>query len=198
MKTVIIILAAGESARFGAIKQLQQFNSKTLLQHIIDEALDAHATVIVVTGAHAEKIQQSIRQKNIEIVFNNNWKTGIGSGIAAGVHYTIQHHADVSNIILAVCDQPFISSSLFKQLVQTHLQLKKNIVASAYGDTIGTPVLFTKKYFDVLLALPGDEGAKKILKSNNNDVATVSFPKGDIDIDTQNDYKALLNHESST
>ena len=56
-------------------------------------------------------------------------------------------------------------------------------------------MLFTQKYFDVLLALTGDEGAKKILKSNNNDVATIDFPQGNIDIDTQKDCEDLLDEQ---
>ena len=69
----------------------------------------------------------------------------------------------------------------------------KHIVACTYADTIGTPALFTVKYFGQLLGLKGDEGAKKILKNNREDVATVDFPKGDIDIDTPLDYENLLN-----
>ncbi len=197
-ETAIIILAAGASARFGKIKQLQQFNGKTLLQHVIDEAIGSNVkAVIVVTGANAEQIERSTRKKNIDIIFNPGWKKGRGSGIVLAVWHIEVSHPDISNIIIAVCDQPFISSSLFHELVQTHLQTNKHIVASVYANTIGTPVFFTKKYFNALLALQGDEGAKKIARSNSEDVATVNFPKGAIDIDTRKDYEALLNHESS-
>jgi CTP:molybdopterin cytidylyltransferase MocA len=38
------------------LKQLLHFNNKTLLQHVVDEAVDAGAgSVIVVTGAHADE-----------------------------------------------------------------------------------------------------------------------------------------------
>src|SRR6478735_4542023 len=106
--TAIIILAAGKAERFGSIKQLLHFNNKTLLQHAVDEALNACAVpVIVVTGANAEVVSN-----------------------------------DLENVIIAVCDQPFISSTLFKELYQTRQQVIKHIVASAYTDTIGTPALF--------------------------------------------------------
>lgn len=35
------------------------------------------------------------------------------------------------------------------------------------------------------MSLTGDEGAKKILKANKDDVAVVDFPQGNIDIDTK-------------
>ena len=99
---------------------------------------------------------------------------------------------DVEKIIITVCDQPFITSALFKQLYQTQNKSLQPIVACAYADTIGTPALFTQKYFDALLSLQGDEGAKKLLKSNAEDVASIDFPQGAIDIDTRKDYEDLL------
>ena len=98
-------------------------------------------------------------------------------------------------VIIAVCDQPFVSSALFNQLYQKQVEGVEHIVASAYADTIGTPALFTQKYFDTLLGLSGDEGAKKILKDNLHDVATVDFPQGAIDIDTQEDFNDLLDRQ---
>lgn len=193
--TAIIILAAGNSSRFGATKQLLQLNNETLLQHVIDEAIESGAEpIVVVTGAHADEVSKGIIKQQAQVVFNHKWEEGMASSIVAGAHAAITYNNGIENIIIAVCDQPFISSSLFKQLYQTHEETK-HIVASAYADTIGTPVLFTQKYFDALLALTGDEGAKKILKANAEDVATVEFLQGAVDIDTQKDYEDLLDKQ---
>jgi molybdenum cofactor cytidylyltransferase len=119
----------------------------------------------------------------------------MASGIAAGVCKAITLNNDVEKIIIAVCDQPFVSSSIFKQLYEKQEQTVQHIVACSYADTIGTPALFTQKYFDALLSLQGDEGAKKILKANEDDVALIDFPQGAIDIDTQKDYDNLLDKQ---
>jgi molybdenum cofactor cytidylyltransferase len=194
--TAIIILAAGSASRFGSVKQLLHFNNKTLLQHVVEEAVDAGAgSVIVVTGAYADKISESINNTHVEVMYNENWQEGIASGIVAGVHKAITLNNDVEKVIIAVCDQPFVSSALFNQLYQKQVEGVEHIVASAYADTIGTPALFTQKYFDTLLGLSGDEGAKKILKDNLHDVATVDFPQGAIDIDTQEDFNDLLDRQ---
>lgn len=196
--TAIIILAAGNSSRFGSIKQLLHFNNKTLLQHAIDEAVAAGAErVFVVTGANADVISNDINPdtQQVEFVFNDKWKEGMASGIRSGVHAAITYNNDIEKIIIAVCDQPFISSVLFKQLYQKHEEGVAHIVACAYADTIGTPALFTQKYFDALLVLKGDEGAKKILNANADDVAIVDFPQGNIDIDTEEDYHKLLDRQ---
>ena len=196
--TGIIILAAGESSRFGNIKQLLPFQGKTLLQHVIDEATKAGAQpIVVIIGANATKIAASIADSKVNILVNENWQEGMASGIVVGVHNIVSLDEGIKKIIVAVCDQPFVTSALLEQLDQMQSKSRKPIVACAYADTIGTPVLFTTKYFNQLLSLKGDEGAKKILKNHKEDVATVDFPKGDIDIDTQKDYENLLNEQTT-
>lgn len=192
-KTGAIILAAGKSSRLGGIKQLLSYRNKTLLQHTIDELkLAGAAPVIVVTGAHAETITAAIDQTGIDLIYNAQWAQGMASGIVAGVQNMLSRHKNINRIIFAVSDQPFVSASLFQQLYEVQTISSKNIVASAYADTLGIPVLFTQKYVDQLLALKGDEGAKKLLKVFQEDVARVDFPLGRIDIDTVEDYEGLL------
>jgi molybdenum cofactor cytidylyltransferase len=194
--TGIIILAAGGSTRFGTAKQLLHFNGKTLLQHAIDEAVGAGAEpIVVITGANADKISKNINHEQVQVVFNEGWEKGMASSIVAGMHAGINYNKDIENIIIAVSDQPFVSSSLFKELYKTHEEGIRHIIACAYADTVGTPVLFTRKYFDDLLSLQGDEGAKKILLANTDDVATIDFPQGKVDIDTQKDYEELLDKQ---
>lgn len=194
--TGIIILAAGNASRFGSVKQLLHYNNKTLLQHVINEAVGAGADpVVVITGANADEITKSINNGRVEIVYNENWRQGMASGIIEGVRKLITLNNDIENIIITVCDQPFVSATLFRQLYQTQNEGVQHIVASAYADTIGTPALFTQKYFDALLSLTGEEGAKKVIKANAGDVATVDFPQGAIDIDTEKDYKDLLDQQ---
>jgi molybdenum cofactor cytidylyltransferase len=194
--TAIIILAAGSSARFGNIKQLLHFNGKTLLQNAVDEATEAGAEpVVVVTGANAEEVSENIDQERVRIILNERWQEGMASSIVAGVHAAITYNNDIEKIIITVSDQPFVSSSVLNQLCKTRDESAQHIIASAYAGTIGTPALFTQKYFDALLGLEGDEGAKKILLANKDDVATIDFPQGNIDIDTQKDYDDLLNKQ---
>ncbi|MCC7465198.1 MAG: NTP transferase domain-containing protein, partial [Saprospiraceae bacterium] len=107
INTALILLAAGQSARLGRPKQLLRFRDKTLLQHTIDEALQAGASpVVVVTGARAEEIAATIDQQAVELVFNAQWQEGKGKGIAAGVRKIVGDHPEVTQVILSVCDQP--------------------------------------------------------------------------------------------
>jgi len=154
--------------------------------------------IIVVTGAKADEISEGIKDQNVEIVFNKDWEQGIASGIVVGVKTAITLNNRLEKVIIAVCDQPFVSSSVFQQLFEKQNTTTKHIVASAYADTIGTPALFTERYFDELMGLTGDHGAKILFKKYSDDVATVEFPEGYIDIDTREDYENLLTGKSGT
>ena len=190
--TGIIILAAGASTRLGRSKQIVPYKDSTLLKHTIKAALDAVlGPVIVVTGANEKEITADIEQEPVTIVFNRDHQEGIASSIKAGIEAIQQHHSDCENIILMVCDQPHINKDILQSLVKLSEGNNKPIAASAYKDTIGVPALFHKSFFPDLLSLEGDEGGKKILLKYRPSVATVSFPAGEIDIDTPGDLDAL-------
>lgn len=189
----IIILAAGNSSRLGQAKQLLQFKNKSLIRNVADEALAANVgNVIVVTGANQEAVSRELADLPVHFAHNPDWQQGMGSSIRTGLTKLLQLDQNTHAVILAVSDQPFVKSESFQNLIETAKIEDKTIVACAYQNTMGTPVLFKNRYFDSLLALKGTEGAKGILNQFENEVSTVSFPKGDIDIDTQEDYNKLL------
>jgi molybdenum cofactor cytidylyltransferase len=159
----------------------------------VEEALDSGAAVVgVVIGAFATEVSDALNTPKVEIITNMHWEQGKGTGIATGVRHVLDKHPDIAQFILAVCDQPFISASLFRQLHQEQQESGKGIVASAYAGTLGTPVLLTRKYVGPLLHLEKDAGAKQIIQAYQDDVAAVDFPLGHIDIDTREDYEGLL------
>lgn len=192
METGILILAAGNSSRLGESKQLLNFNGKTLLRNVVDEAIKVTESVIVVTGSNHSQISREIEDFEVKIVENSNWNEGMGSSIKIGIKYLLYKFPEVQNIIISVCDQPFIEASVFLDLIQMQQDSQKGIVASKYSDTLGTPVLFTKKYFEEISKLSGQEGAKKVIQKFKDDIAEMNFEKGAIDIDTQSDYQKLI------
>ena len=190
-KTGIIILAAGSSTRMGELKQLMIYKNKTFLQHIIDEAKNASLDpVICVTGSQSAIITERLSGMHVSFVYNERWPEGMGSGISTGIKQLSL--SDVDSVILAVSDQPHVSSDLFRKMQVLKDESGKGIVACSYAGTLGTPVLFKKDYFNRLKALNGNEGAKNIVKLNLPDVCPLAFEKGSVDIDTKQDYEKLI------
>jgi molybdenum cofactor cytidylyltransferase len=189
----IIILAAGSSSRLGQPKQLLEYNGSTLLRNMLTQASGIpNAEIVVVTGSNNETIEADLKQNAVTICYNKNWEQGMGSSIAIGLKKLLELHPDLKACIFTVCDQPFVTTEVFKDILEQHIQSGKGIIASLYAETLGTPVLFSHTYFEALLSLNGKEGAKKIVELNLDDVASVPFDKGAVDIDTIHDYNNLI------
>jgi len=192
--TAILVLAAGNSSRLGQPKQLLSYLGKTLIQNIVDVALSTNAdAVFVITGSFSDQVILNLEGRDINIVQNLDWAEGMSSGIRIGLKAAIEKLPNLENVILTVCDQPFVTSDFLCKLLLLKNKSKKTVVSSAYAHTIGTPVLFDKRHFDSLFGLKGKDGAKKLLEVLKDDMITISFPKGFIDIDTEADYIKLIN-----
>ncbi len=192
--TGIIILAAGASSRMGRPKQLLVYQQQSLLQRAIKAAVAVPNTcVVVVVGAHQSSIIPKLANESVTVVYNADWQHGMVSSVSAGVKFLIATNLEVQNALLMLCDQPFVDTALLQNLINTKQTSGRPIVASAYQNTIGAPVLFDQSYFDELMALQGQEGAKKLLNKYKSEVISIPFEQGAIDIDTPEDYKRLLN-----
>jgi molybdenum cofactor cytidylyltransferase len=174
----------------GKPKQLLQYKGKNLLQHVLSEAISSYASpVIVVLGANSDLVSKEIDKTKVYITENTEWEEGMASSVRIG----LQIFPSADAVIFMVCDQPYVSASLLNDLINTQVDTGKPIVTSDYGEAIGPPALFHKSLFNELMQLKGDAGAKKIIETHRDEVATVLFTKGKIDIDTKEDYEALKN-----
>jgi len=191
MKTGIIILAAGESSRLGYPKQIARYKDKTLLQYAIDAAIGSKADKkVLVLGAFKDEIKKTFSGASIPNIPNPNWEKGMASTLIKGLEY-LQKIEPVDQVVIMLCDQPFVDSKLINKLMATQKKSGKGIVACEYSKTFGVPILFGKAYFEELMKLTGDEGAKKIAQAHEDDMELVSFPKGKTDVDTEADLRDL-------
>ncbi len=190
----IVIMAGGQSSRLGTPKQLLPYKGTTLLGYTIQVALDTKCDpVLVVLGAGSDTIKAAIKDYPVQIVENDGWEEGMGSSLRVGLLEMLKLQPDTEAVILMVCDQPFVTKSVLLCLISEQLHSGKGITASGYLAKMGTPALFHKKYFEELIALGGDSGARPLLKRYATDVVIIPFEDGGTDIDTKQDYERLLN-----
>ena len=169
-KLQILLLAAGASKRMGSPKQLLVWGSQTLIEHQIKTLLNTGQTVTVVLGAHAEKISSKLEKLPVAIYINKQWYQGMGSSIAFGLKKILEGDKKPDGILISLIDQPLISTSHFNKIIKQFQSGKEQIIVSQAKDGwIGAPVLFDKKYFEALLNLNDDQGAKFIINEYKSD-----------------------------
>jgi len=194
----IVILAAGSSSRLGKPKQNLVYNGQTLLQSIIRSACAASGKVMVVLGANFKDIEPTINDTDAEVIYNPDWALGMSSSIKQALHHIKLNYPAANSIVFTVCDQPYVNTALLKQLIETAGKVEQGIIACGYNDTTGVPALFKKPYFGELLQLNGQEGARKVIALHSQDVYTIPFALGKIDIDLEEDFNRLLTSKVNT
>lgn len=193
-KIAIVILAAGGSGRFGKPKQLLRFEGKTLIRRVVEAALNSKAdSILAVLGSNFDLLQKELEDLNCVFETNNNWKEGLSASIKSGLEKTLENEPEISAVIFALCDQPFIKSEHFDQLIEKFLETRKPIVASFYKEITGVPALFSKEFFPALMNLEGDGGAREIINKNPDFVEKIFLPEAAFDIDTKENFEDLKN-----
>ena len=191
MSIGVIILAAGGSSRMGSPKQLLPYRGTTLVRHAANAALESIAdSVVVVIGGYADEVRNELDGLALSIVENPDWEAGMSSSIRVGLQELLS--ADqIEAAIIMLCDQPFATADVLNELVDTQRATGKPIVASTYETTRGVPALFTRELFSALMSLTAGEGARRIISAHPENVATISFAQGAVDIDTPLDHQRL-------
>ena len=182
-----LLLAAGGSSRLGRPKQLVQFEGKTLIRRS-GEMLTASVCdpVVVVIGAEIEESSREIAGLDLFVCINESWNVGISSSIKSGLSHLLNIEPALDAVVIALCDQPYVTSADIDSLAFEFQRGEAAIVASVYDGVAGVPVLFSHGTFDALFTLEGDEGARYLVRRSGN-VATVPVDGAAFDIDTRDD-----------
>jgi molybdenum cofactor cytidylyltransferase len=108
VKTIAVILAAGESRRMGVPKALLEAEpGVSFLRRLVElfEALGISSRVIV--GAHAEEIRSA--NPRLALTVNEAWRDGQLSSARLGLSVALAERAD--QLLVQPIDAPLISSS---------------------------------------------------------------------------------------
>jgi len=190
----ILVLAAGKSSRMNGIKQLKKINNKTLLDITLEKLKSRYSDEIYcVLGANAAAIKSEITSKNIQFIENLNYEKGLSSSIVSGITYFKKEALNFDGIFIVLADQPGIEITYLESLIAIFKENTDRIIASNYGNKLGVPAIFPKKYFSELLLIKGDKGAKEFINQRKSEVLCPEFSTNFFDIDTKEDLELFKN-----
>lgn len=186
-----ILLAAGNSKRFGENKLLYPVNEKPMYRHVLDKLHQLFENqkvghLLVVT--QYAQIEEQLHQKfpNVVIVKNENPELGISFSIKLGLDVLQQISPESKACMFIVGDQPYIKKDTLTGFLNEWEKQSQQIAACANEDTIGNPVIFSNAYYQQLRQLTGDRGGKKIVLANLQDTFFYQISKKELeDIDVK-------------
>ena len=198
-----IVLAAGESRRFGSQKLLMPFGDSTVLGCVIAALETAELSpIIVVVGADqavADWVERSARRARI--AHNPDPGRGMLSSVRVGVAAL---PPEGERFVLALGDQPALEARDIARLLGEHKRLGKGIALPVHRGKRGHPVVFAARYRQEIMALdarPGGEARtlRHLIHAHHEDVAEVDFDSDAVlrDLDTREQYQDELKRSNS-
>ena len=188
----IVLLAAGEASRFGSPKQIASIGERAMVRHCAINALGTQAPVFVVTGAHRDAVETALGGLHVALVHNLDWNAGMGASLARGVRAAHERNAALRGVLIALADQPSISTEDLLTLLREHARTPQNIVASRFGARLGPPCVFPAACFGDLENLGGPTGAHSVIERHADLCRAIDMPGAALDIDTREDYRRFV------
>lgn len=194
-KLAIIILAAGESKRFGSPKQLALWEGLPLLQRVVDLVIGLGFKPWVALGGHRNSIirHEKINLEYCQIVNVDDWSKGLSASIKATLGKLIKEQKALQGVIFLLADQPLLGLQELEKLFYVVDEDSTQIICSEYllngRASVGVPAYFPQQYFESLMLLEGDKGAKQVIQENQ--YKAVPMNKRLYDIDTPEDLLKL-------
>ncbi|MGD8552581.1 MAG: selenium cofactor biosynthesis protein YqeC [Anaerolineales bacterium] len=183
-RVAAVVLAAGESKRFGGNKLLQVWQGKPLLQHVLEAVRMSKVDVkVLVLGYEQQTILDSVEYDGFEVVHNEEWAAGQSRSVKIGLEAV---EDKVEAVIYPLGDMPSVQPDLINKLIDRYNQTLAPIVAPRVGQEWGNPVLFDRSTFPAFSEISGDRGAK-VLFSRFEIESFETGPEASWDVDHPDD-----------
>jgi molybdenum cofactor cytidylyltransferase len=188
LRPTIVVLAAGQGRRFrGPQHKLEQkLGGSTVLGQTLGHALMTRLPVVVVTtAALASQVADLMARRDTVVISDADAQRGMGHSIATGV----AERASSAGWLVLPGDMPMVRPS---SLLAVAAAIEQSPVAYAqYRGRRGHPVGFAAELYSELVALSGDEGARRVIARYPAAGIELDDPGVLVDVDTADDLQAL-------
>jgi molybdenum cofactor cytidylyltransferase len=167
VQTVGILLAAGRGRRFdpsGAQDKLLQIlpGGEPVVVASARHLLHVLPRVIAVVPPRDRGVAAALRALGCEMTVCPDADTGMGASLAHAIAASLP---DAQGWVIALGDMPFVDTATVKALCDA-LAAGAGIAVPVCEGRRGNPVGFGALHLPALLALTGDEGARRIVRGS--------------------------------
>ena len=185
LKLAAVVLAAGQSRRFGGDKRFAQVRGRPLIAHALDALAGFDFAQKIAVVRPEDPIESLVRSHGVILVINPDADDGMGTSLACGI--AALEGVDGAFIVLA--DMPDIPPALYVEMADRFAEGEADIVIPRHNGQAGHPVLFGATCFAELKGLHGDRGARALFASQRYVKAWIEVDSAGVlrDIDQQKD-----------
>ena len=194
-----VIMASGLGRRFGG-KLLAKLEGKSLLEWTLDATEDIFRRRIVVTR-HRE-VEALCREREVPALLHN--LPFRSDTIRLGLEALEKGAELLEACVFCPADQPLLRKETLASLALCAAGTKKSqeqpgIWRPAFGERAGSPVLFPRRFFEELRALPEGQGGSYVIRSHPEAVRILQVrdPMELADVDTPEDLESMKSWKSS-
>uniref|UniRef100_E6QRI0 MobA-like NTP transferase domain-containing protein n=1 Tax=mine drainage metagenome TaxID=410659 RepID=E6QRI0_9ZZZZ len=155
-----LILAAGQSRRFGTDKRLALIDGRPMVLHCALKWLDVMDDVLVVLRSEDIEVAQLLSNAGVACTHCSQSDQGMAHSLAHGVIET----ANAGSWAIGLADMPHLQASSIRTVAQASRQ--GQIIVPLYAGKRGHPVCFDRFFGPSLMALRGDRGARSLLHTH--------------------------------
>jgi len=185
-----VVLAAGMSSRMGEPKVLLPWaRGKTIIEHIIEQLINARVEhIVVVTGHMAKEVKALVKPMGVSVVYNRSYRRGeMLSSLKVGLRAMPEHIA-ASLIVLG--DQPRIQPKVIYRLLTAYSEDASEILAPSFEMRRGHPILLGRRFWKDIYNLPRTGSPRDMIDNHAERIHYVNVDTDSVlhDVDTPEDY----------
>ena len=190
-KVAALLLAAGLSRRMGDDnKLLRKIGDTALIAEVCREVGKSSVDeIIVVTGLQSDQVRAALEATNLSklrFAHNPAYEEGMGASIRTGMA-----NLQADAVVIVLGDMPGIGAVQIDRLIDAYDPGAGHAICRTVGPDAqpGHPILFGARFFESLLALKGDRGARAVVAENLSEAVDLPVTtKAIVDLDTPEDF----------
>ncbi len=171
-KMALILLAAGNSRRFGSNKLLYPLGDGVpVIGHLLKELQDFPFGQRILVTRYPEVAALA---EGYQICCNHEPERGLSHSLQLG----LEAAGEASAYLFCVCDMPWLRRESIEEMLKKYESGAAGIISLSWQGEPRQPNLFSSEYREELMQIKGDRGGKKIILDHPEDCCMVEASSG--------------------
>ena len=171
-----VVMAAGRSRRMAPHNKLLVTDKagKPMIARVVDNVLSSKARpILVVTGHQAEQVEHALGGRPVQYIHATDYAEGLSASLKAGIAAV---PPECAAAIVCLGDMPLVTGRMIDRLMQMYDPDEgRLIVLPTFRGKQGNPMLWDRRYFQEILQISGDSGARFLVGKHAEAVTEVEM-----------------------